>query len=380
MNLSELKNKVIQKLRERPTPRHWSEDEITENINEGVREFCRRVECRRQLLPAPLIDAARASFEMPLKIVGSPHVFFRYNELIRTTTDYLDSIYQGRTEEFSIGVKSRPQADWRSETGATPTHWMLDEGAIRLFPIPENLSSVGNVRKFQNTNLAAGTTTITFTDAIPGDQANIDLYLRGVYQNKDQWSITGEKTIEMVGSLAVDAGAEIVHFDTVPASTELRTFKYVKTLPAGTTSIFVPRPYVPGTNAVDLKINGVSQAPSEFTEATTRIITIPALVVESDIEIKVYEPVSFFDVKVKCMTQPVDMENDTDTPDMPDHLEAYHDAIWKYALFECFSREGQEKDMNMAGFYNSRFESVIARYKDAFDPPILIEPRDAWRV
>jgi hypothetical protein len=380
MNLLALKNKVIERLRERSTPRHWTASEIVDAINRSCRKFARDTKPYEQILPLTVVDITEGAFAFPARLMKQSGVYWNGIKLFHVDSSYLDNYYRGEVADSSIGDAESSSMAWRDYTADIPTHWLIDDGKVRLFPIPLTMNQAGSLRDVQTDTLAAGTTTITIAGPLPPDQDLIDVYLNGVYQNKDQWSITNETTITMVGSTPVDCDVEVVFFVGVTA-TNTNTIKYVLSLPAGASVLNIPRPYVVGDSAISIKINGVSQAPSAFTESTSTTVTLAtALVVASEIEVTIYERAGAWPCTMKCVRMPTEMVNDTDEPDLPTHLEDYHDALWMWAMVECFSREGQEKDMGMASFYGNLYSGRIADYKEAFGTPILTSPRDAWRA
>ena len=231
---------------------------------------------------------------------------------------------------------------------------------------------------------ASGTLEMTIFDRnkreFVAEKSLLCLFLNGVYQNQDQWDFIRPGVIRMVGPLVVDATYEVVYWHR-GSTTGIRQRKFTLSLPAGVQSFATPIPYEVGANAIAVRINGITQAPSAFTEtSSTRITLASALTWASDIEITIYERLWAGEVAMKCVRAPEEMVSDTDVPDLPTHLEAYHEAILYWALFECFSREGQEKDMAMAQFYAQRYSGVLTDVKQLFAPPIEVSPRDAWVV
>ena len=67
--------------------------------------------------------------------------------------------------------------------------------------------------------ILAGATGITLSGVIPADQNRVDFYYNGVYQNKDQWSISAGNAIAFSGwSTVADGVYEIVY---IPDTTTL---------------------------------------------------------------------------------------------------------------------------------------------------------------
>jgi len=391
MNLGELKTKVIERLRERSTPVHWTTTEIVDAINRGCRKFVSDAKVKETILP--LSPASNdGEFFMPPRLMKNSGVFWNGKKLEFVSADYLDNYYGGNVSQFSRGDAETTSADWRLLTADSPTSWTIEDGLVRLFPIPTSLralfkptidsSSIG--RSHQESTIAAGAVAINFANNIPQQQDMIDLFLNGVYQNTDQWSITGAKQITMVGSLAADCDVEITQYDGLTLG-----ITHTLSLAAGVQIITLPTAYNYLTDSVTVKINGITQAPSTFNKSGAYTITLSApLVAASDVEVKIYQyaleteniDTSSFDVKMRCVRIPVDMTADTDNPDMPTHLLDYHDCLWMWALVECYSREGQEKDMAMVQFYAQLYNQKLNEYRQNFGAPISFSPRDPWTV
>ena len=391
MNLGELKTKVIERLRERSTPVHWTTTEIVDAINRGCRKFVSDAKVKETILP--LSPASNdGEFFMPPRLMKNTGVFWNGKKLEFVSADYLDNYYGGNVSQFSRGDAETTSADWRLLTADSPTSWTIEDGLVRLFPIPTSLralfnptissSSIG--RSHQESTIAAGAVAINFANNIPQQQDMIDLFLNGVYQNTDQWSITGAKQITMVGSLAADCDVEITQYDGLTLG-----ITHTLSLAAGVQIITLPTAYNYLTDSVTVKINGITQAPSTFNKSGAYTITLSApLVAASDVEVKIYQyaleteniDTSSFDVKMRCVRIPVDMTVDADNPDMPTHLLDYHDCLWMWALVECYSREGQEKDMAMVQFYAQLYNQKLNEYRQNFGAPISFSPRDPWTV
>jgi len=391
MNLGELKTKVIERLRERSTPVHWTTTEIVDAINRGCRKFVSDAKVKETILP--LSPASNdGEFFMPPRLMKNTGVFWNGKKLEFVSADYLDNYYGGNVSQFSRGDAETTSADWRLLTADSPTSWTIEDGLVRLFPIPTSLralfkptidsSSIG--RSHQESTLAAGATVINFANNIPQEQDMIDLFCNGVYQNVDQWSITGAKQITMIGAFASDQEVEITQLNGLTLAAT-----HTLSLAAGVQIVTLPSPYNYLTAAVTVKINGITQAPSTFNKSGAYTITLSTpLVVASDVEVRIYEfaletdniDTSSFDVKMRCVRIPVDMTADADNPDMPTHLLDYHDCLWMWALVECYSREGQEKDMAMVQFYAQLYNQKLNEYRQNFGAPISFSPRDPWTV
>ncbi len=390
MNLGQLKAKVIERLRERSTPVHWTTSEIVDAINRGCRKFISDAKIKETMLP--LSPASNdGEFFFPSRIMKHSGVFWKGKKLEHLSADYLDNFYGGNVSQFSRGDAQTTASDWRVLTAESPTGWLIEDGLVRLFPIPTSLRSLFNPtisatvgRSHQESTLAAGATVINFANNIPQEQDMIDLFCNGVYQNVDQWSITGAKQITMVGAFASDQEVEITQLNGLALAAT-----HTLSLAAGVQIVTLPSPYNYLTAAVTVKINGITQAPSTFNKSGPYTVTLSApLVVASSVDVRIYEyaletqniDTSSFDVKMRCVRMSVDMSADADNPDLPAHLEDYHDCLWMWALVECYSREGQEKDMAMVQFYAQLYNQKLNEYRQNFGAPISFSPRDPWTV
>lgn len=548
MNLAELKANVIEKLKERSDPRHWSMDAIVRYLNRGCRRMAMKGAGREQVLPLAAADIQNGLFLFPQNILRRKAVYWNGKSIPQTSADYLDSLYRGDVRDFQIGSAQDGFQDWRVETAESPTKWLIDDGQIRLYPIPTALSAASPIRSVQSALLAAGDTDIVLGTPLPSDvvdpvpaplpplpplrtvhetvlvagnvditivgsihenQNLVDVFANGVYQNKDQWSRISSDTIRMVGSFAVDQDIEIVQYGLVPfystkptkyvfslpagttaipipngytlgenavallingikqapsaytetdaytvtlvtalvvdsqvevnvysryvdafhgnkdlvdvfangvyqnkgqwsiiavdtirmvgpfavdqdievvywsqgRTTGMKHIKYTMTKLAGTQTIVTPRPYEINNNAISIRINGITQSPSAFTETSPNTITLAAaLVFDAEIEITIYERTWAGNAAIRVLRQPTDMVSDSDYPDLPDHANSYHDASWQWALYEAYSREGQEQDPNRAAMYLSMFNSTLQEFLEAFMPSIETSPRDPWNI
>jgi hypothetical protein len=382
VNFGQLRAKVIEKLKERATPRFWPVSEINDNINRGCRQTARDTQARTTTLPLVSCDPAEGTFFFPEGVMVIREMKWNGRKIHRVTAEYLDAKNgQNSNADFIRGEDSSDIGDWREQTADDPTNWVLDDGLVRLYPIPSSLATVGAVRTKQQATLAAGSSVITFAGPLPGSKNLIDLYLSGVWQNSDQWSITSPTQITVVGSLGIPVGAEAVFFPSEAVAASTKTFKYLLTGSVGQQAFITPRPYRVGASALSVKINGVSQAPSSITESSSKTFALAsALAVASEIEITILESRTAYDLNLRATMYPADMTADADIPDLPQGIEFFHDAIWQWALFECYSREGQTKRLDLAEFYSARYAKTIDDYKKSFGAPPQWAPRDAWRV
>lgn len=380
MNFLELQNKVIQKLKERSTPKHWTADEIKDNVNRGCKKFAAEAMPRLQRLPLYPVDLPTGKFAFPDDILKMKAIYWNDTKLNFVDEEYLDNLYSVDAPPMVIGSSPESRQNWRSAIAENPTHCLIDDGYVRLYPIPQATVSAVSLRKTFEDSLSVGETDIVVAGPLPINKNLVDVFVNGVGFRPSEWEIINSTTIRLNVAVNYAADCEVVSFDGV-TSANTTTFKYSVNLPAGTQAIIMPRPYIVGDGAISLKVNGISQAPSTFTESSVYSITLNvALVSDSHIEVTLYERPGAFPATIRCQRIPVKMVNDTDQPDLPSHLEDYHDAIWSWALVECYSREGQEKDMGMANFYAGLFKEKVSEYKQTFGTAVLIAPREAWRI
>lgn len=382
MNFLALQTKVIEKLRERSTPKHWPLTEIKDAINRGVSMFVKDSECRVQTLPLSIADAGGGLLYPPNQLMRLKEVRWAGKPLPQVDVPWLDNHHGGANKDWPM-VRGEPQVasgDWRTTTADAPSAWFYDEGLIRLFPIPTAFVTVAGVRTKQNAALAFGATDVVVAGPLPTNENMVDVFLDGIAQHHDQWSIVNSTTIRLNAGVPCAVSAEVVFY----TDDNLSTIEQVRCLVnavAGQQVIVLPRTYVMGINALTVRIDGVTQAPSAFTETSTTKITLATpLVLAAQIEVVINQARSSGDPACRCVIQPGAMVNDADVPDMPAHLDDWHDAAWMWALVELFSREGQTKDMNSARFYQGLYLGRVNEFKAMMAPPILIEPLDAWRV
>ncbi len=495
MNLGELKARVIQKLRERSTPRHWSIEEITENINSGVLNLLKKTNSantNERHLALVSIDTDNGLYNYPKGIVKNGGVFWKGRELPEVTAEYLDAVVGGTEKPMQIGCPLGSGGDWRKHVDDDPKYWLHYNGKIRLYPIPRTEPVIPaptepTTMLKHTRDLLTGERDVVLSVQLPSDPRDVDVWIGPIWQNYDQYQIVGGNTIRFNSGMVVDSRVEVMapfatiagvpvvsgvtpplfrtiarepiaagetsvtfSFDLPTDPVEMNVFWDVMggyqqqdtwsvsgptltlggpavvdgeiqiviplvdhndinrkrilidvpadSTPGSTTTIVLPNQtdpgvegipysYIPGTNAIDYKIGGILQFSDEITEVNANTIQVPKITFDTTVEIIIWDyfyptpqPETFVNAHIYCQSSPVEMVADTDEPDTPANMEAYHDAIWQYALFECFSREGQEKDVGMADFYFRRFMGNVSDWLNAFSPPVIIEPRDAWTV
>lgn len=448
-NLLTLKNTVIEKLRETTDPSYWPESEIVDSLNRSCRNFAADTGCKERIAQLEAMDIYNAYFKMPPGLISITSVLWKEKKLSRTSNGYLDDYFSGYGDHQNVNELPALATNWRDATAEVPTHWLIEDGKIKLYPVPRTVASsvcrhlqilslpageieiaipeeipsnkhavdlylngvyqekdqweilYGNTielagplardqvveivwvsagsRTAQTSALAAGALNIALASDIPTDQAYVDLYLNGVYQNQDQWTITNKNLITMVGAKSHDQVAEVVYYPAAPFA-NFKAIKKTFTLAAGEDTVTLPVSYTLGTNAVSVRLDGLSQAPSTFTEVDTRTIQLSAPVTrEKTVEVIIYKN-SEFSCSLKGVFSPTPMSANSDVPDLPDHLSHYFDAIWAGALAECYSKEGKRQNPGLVRFYSDIYDAKVREYKDSFEPPIEFIPRDPWRV
>ena len=143
---------------------------------------------------------------------------------------------------------------------------------------------------------------------------------------------------------------------------------------AGDTTIHLSRGFTPGTNAIDLSINGVAQASSEWTEVDGYTLQLTTgLSADSQVEVTVTVSESATqNVEARYVVRPVAMTADNEEP--PIRMEEYHAALRAWACWEALSREGRGKDIEKASVYLSEFKSFVNEFLESFVPDINSYP------
>lgn len=364
MNFAALYAKVIQKLGESSTPQFWSEAELKDYINRGIREFVRQT--GSNTVKNMLTHVENGRYLVPDNLLMLGNVYYAGRPLERRSVDYLDSRNSGTSHYDGIvgdGIAfSDSDTEWRNTTG-TPEAWYYEDSKICLFPIPETLAAaVSTIRVKQTGALPAGATTIALTQAFSSNTNLTDFFLRGVFQDSG-WSISGS-TLTLTESLPVDSSYTIVGYPSTSSTTIQKTYKQVFTAGSGQKVFRVARGFVMGANALTVSINGITQDPSSYTEISNYSIELDdAPTTGSSVAITVGYYSGGYPVEARYALNPVEMTDDGDSPDMP---EMFHDAGWTWACFEALSREGRGKDEEKSSLYAQLFTRIVNSWMQSF--------------
>ena len=379
MNFSELRAKVIQQLAESTTPQYWSQSEIDDNINEGYREILRRCGLNRYLLP--LLQSEVGKFYLPHDLMVFKKLYFQGRPLSHQSIEYLESRYSGNSfDDSMVGAGRYHQNNFRENEG-DPIHWFLENGKINLYPKPTSdvSTSATVLRRYTTATLSAGSLTLTLSVSIPTDQARVEVWLNGIYQHHDQWSITNETTITFVGSASgIDLDAVVRYIpDSITGADLSETRKHIINLSAGQTVVQIPGGYTQGIGALSLSINGVTQSPSVYSETSTSFITLDSgPVADSVAEVTVTYPDPFNVCGMLYLARPQELSNDSDQPDILP-LD-FHKGVWEYACYLCLKREGKKtQDLQKAQMRLADFEQTIDPLLQMTTPEITIDPKAA---
>ncbi|MBF0501486.1 MAG: hypothetical protein HQM09_15200 [Candidatus Riflebacteria bacterium] len=372
MNLLQLKNKVIQQLNENPdNPQFWTFDEIIDNLNEGYREIFRRTGLRDLLLP--LLQAEAGAFYFPHDLMGLKKIYWQGRLLGKKSIEYLETRFSGTSHDRGLVGSGRSfSKNFRSQIG-DPECWYLEDGKAKLFPIPEIVAASTTARKSLLATLAANSLSLTLSEDIPEDQSRVDIWLDGVEQNFDQWTIVNPRLIQFVGPASgVNLGACIRFIpDTVSMDLLATAKKFLVFLSAGSTQVSVPGGYVQSVGAVTIKLDGIEQTPTSFTESSPFFLTLDnALSTDSIAELSVLHPDPLNVASALYSSRPQEMSNNTDQPDMFEDLQR---GIWQYACSICLTRDGRGQDVNKAAIFSSRFEKTISDLSGLFRTDITLD-------
>lgn len=376
MNFLELYEELIEVLAENSAaaPEYWSTAELKRYLNRANAELTRRSGFGRMLLP--LQPAELGAFYPPTDLLKLVKVYYSGKQLDHKSVDFLDAHYGGTDhQQIHSGDGKTYSSNWRTETGI-PIHWYFENDKIKLYPTPEtDAPAMATVRGKLIGTITVGSTGITLAGTIPTDQTRVDFYYGGVYQNKDQWSITNGTTIAFAGWSAVaENDYEIVYIpDSVSMTTIQRSEKYIRYVAAGQTTVVVPGGYVQGVGALGVRKNGITQAPGAYTETSPSFITIPAPIIDCTYELTVTRPDANLTVAILYVQRPSTMTNDSDTPQISN--EDHQRGIVHYAAHLALSKEGKmTQDMQKSQIHLARFEEVIEAIASLTKPQIDISP------
>lgn len=378
MTFAELRSRLLEALNVRTTPQFWTQAELDRYLNLGHREFARQSEFCTRLAPATQIQGGQ--YLLPddlLKLLG---VYFNGKLLEQRSPDMLDSWAGGTGHHLGLrGDGKSFGSRWRESTGESVDAWYLEDGKINLYPIPSALASVSAVRQKFSGTLAAGSTTITLPSAITQNENITDLFLDGVYQNTDAFTIPNSTTIQTDAALGIDVSYEVVAWLAgTGATASTRSYKYRIQGATGQVLVHIPMAYYVGTSAISLRIDGVTQAPGTFTEIDPNTISLTtALVLPSVLEVTIVFPLTSYNTDLRYVFAPPEMSDVGESPLIPAQ---FHDAIWQFAAFRALSREGRGKDIEKGAFYASLFSAEVANYRATLAQPPLQYPEMPWVV
>jgi hypothetical protein len=379
MNFLELYEELIEVLAENSSaaPQYWSAAELKRYLNRANAELTRRSGLGRMLLP--LQPAELGAFYAPTDLLKLLKVYYNGKQLDHKSVDFLDAHYGGTDhQQIHSGDGKTYSSNWRTETGI-PIHWYFENDKIKLYPTPETdpaASSPAVIRGKLTGTILAGATGITLSGVIPADQNRVDFYYNGVYQNKDQWSISAGNAIAFSGwSTVADGVYEIVYIpDTTTLLTIQKSEKYLINISAGQTAINIPGGYTPGIGALAVRINGINQAPAEWTENFTNYITLTtAPIIDSIVEVTVTRPDPALTVSVLYVQAPNKMVGNLDRPQISN--EDHQRGIVHYAAHLALSKEGKmTQDLQKSQIHLARFEEVIEAIASLTKPQVDISP------
>ena len=359
MNLSELQSKVIEQLAENATPKHWPLSEITDNINEGQRQFLRDTELQTFMLA--LTSAGAGGFYLPHDIMKLKHVYYLGRRLPKKSITFLETRYSG-TDNLTgvIGDGRSNEGNFRDTEGA-PRYCYLENGNINVYPKPSaTVTPSSNIRETQSATLSASSLALTLSTAITLDSSRVELWLNGVKQHHTQWSITNANLITAVGpAIPIALDAEVRWIPDTVTSALLATTRYFQIfLAAGSTKIMIPGGYVQGVGALTISINGVEQAASAITEASPAFCLLTSAVGgDCMVEAGVTHPNPFGAASALYIPRSADMSQDGEEPIIPTD---FHRALWQYACYLCLIHEGKKtQDIQKAAIYQGLYQKTV---------------------
>jgi hypothetical protein len=273
MNLSQFQATIIQKLKENAaSPRYWTLREMTDYVNRGIREFVRLTRCN--IKRSDLVMSSQPGyFFLPDNCMDIIQVYWQTTPLGPVTPQWMDAYFSGlknfagvRAENDSISsgpdpfynTTLNPEPFWDQTYGQDPQRYMLDQGMVRVFPIPTQTTTF-KVSKQKGT-LPANGTSITLSSPIPLDSAYSDLFLGGFYLHQNDFLIVDSVTINILqGAIPSDQTWELITYPSAITRT-----KQSGTIAAGQTNITGLQGVPTDQNYVDLYLNQVGQRRTEF--------------------------------------------------------------------------------------------------------------------
>lgn len=373
MNLLELSTKVCQQLGENPAaPQFWTSDEIIDNLNEAYREILRRTSINDLMIP--MLEAEPGAFYFPHDLMKWKAAYWKGRPIGHKSIDFLEARYSGTSHDNGlVGTGRVFEGNFRSAIG-DPSCWYMEDGKLKLFPRPESSYTSSAIRETTYGTLSAGSLTLTLAVDIPTDQSRVTVWIDGVYQFSNQWSIVNSKRIDFVGSaLGVDVGVAVRFIpDSISSALLATAKKFLVCMSAGATRVIVPGGYVRGVGALTVSLDGIEQDPSTYLESSTSYATLTSSVVlDSVIEISVTHPNPFGVVSALYSARPQSMALDADQPNIPEDL---HRGIWQYACFLCMTRDGRGQDMKKSEVMMGLFDKTLSDMENLFRPEITFDP------
>lgn len=377
MNFSELYAELIEVLAENSTtaPQYWSIAQLKKYLNKGNKELTKRANFNSFLLP--LQQAELGAYYMPDDILKLNQVYYLGKALDHKSVKFLDAFYGGTGhQQIKSGDGVAYSCNWRNETG-DPIHWYYENGKVKLYPKPEaSVASTTTIRGKITGSMSIGDSSLTLAGSIPLDQNRVNLFIGGVYQNKDQWSITNASLISFTGWAATfDNDYEVVYIpDTISLTTVESSEKYIIYLATGDTKIIVPGGYTQGIGALEIAINGVTISSSSYTETTNSYVVLTsAVLVDSSVEIQVTRPDATQTASVLYIQAPVTLVNDSDVPAITN--EDWQEAIVHYAAYRALIKEGKlTQDLQKAQIHLGLFNQVVSDAMTITDPEVDVAP------
>lgn len=376
MNFLELYTELIEVLAENSVddPQFWSKSELKRFLNRGNRELTKQGNFNSSLLP--LQQAELGAFYAPDDLLLLKQVYYNGKALDHKSVDFMDAFYGGTGhQQIKSGDGVAFSCNWRNETG-NPIHWYYENGKIKLYPKPEETASAtADVRGKITGSFAAGASSLSLSGSIPLDQNRVNLFINGVYQNKDQWSITNASLITLTWTTTFAGDYEIVYIpDTITLTTIQSSEKYIRYLAVGGTKIVIPGGYTQGIGALEVSQNGVTIASSTYTEPSPNYILLnSAVTVASSFEIQVTRPDATQTVSIRYIISPTELINDSDIPEItnPD----FQEGIIHYAAYLALTKEGKlTQDLQKAQIHLTRFSQTLEDAKTLTSSQVDIAP------
>lgn len=397
MQFSSLKSRLSQTLAQYSTAlgnintnNYWTDDELKNYLNMAQKEFClrSRLTTKRAVLE---VTQEGNTYILPDDIVEVIDVQYDGIPLDQKNTRFLESAYSGTSHFEMIGGQGRKyEGDWREIVGC-PKHWYMEGMNLRLFPRPE--SSLDIILKKSRQEFVSVTNTydnrISFSKRFPTYNKNvIDVYVNGVLQHPSTYTVNDYN--DGVGGVKTrliftDSFEFVGDVTAIVWNTPVIASRYSATLSAGNKSksfsnVMADHP------KYRVSYNGVNITDTATVSLNNHTLTVSwttGATAGDFLDVVVYdvqqyqedgEPVEVFQdsrVSITYLYSPADMVADADVPDIP---QAFHDAVWQYAVFLALTREGQQtQDYQKAAVYRDMFEQNVARAERLTSAPIDID-------